>query len=230
MDDYLEYCNLQLNVALKLMQISLENEPIKYKELSQNLRNTNDEYIIDTFYPEILIFDTIYSFFHNRNLSLDNNENDWDSQACKLHIELNDSLMRQEGLENCPDNLTDYLLAIIDQNYKHQYAKYDSKLLRRMAEIVVNETDLKKRGDELKFFPLQKISANITNNTTLDIMNLDVVNKIIEFDELDTHLRLSYPKLIAYLSKTIVFESLPLNCGIIRSNSQFIIIFIFPKL
>ena len=84
-----------------------------------------------------------------------------------------------------------------------------------MAEIVVNETDLKKRGDELKFFPLQKISANITNNIDLDTVDLEEVNKVIEFDELDNHLRLSYPKLIAYLSSTFL-GSVPLNCGIIR--------------
>ena len=153
-DDY----NQQVRVAIKLMEISLENNPLKFKEISKNLREANDGYIIDMFFPEMFIAQTIYQFYRNRILSMNDNNPDWD---VKGWIEFYDTINSLESLDKCPANLNDYLLKKIETVYKHKYARYDSKMLRRMAEVVLKETNLEPKGGELDFFPVSTLNNSV---------------------------------------------------------------------
>ena len=148
MEDYLlNDHNELLRVALRLMKISLEKSPAKYDELSSIVKSTRDKYVIDSFYPEFMIAGAMYYFFRNRDSGW--SKEDWTGQ-----IEFYDCLT-YASLDNCPDNLHDYILAKIEHNYHHRYAIYNTALLRRFAQVVIDETDIEKKGDELDLFPIK---------------------------------------------------------------------------
>jgi hypothetical protein len=163
--DLFEDSNRHLDVALKLMKISLENDPDRYRELSGILKNTSDMYIIYSFYTEIFITHVIYKFLRHW-------EQEWNEDTWVSEIEFYDCLTYTSSLENCPHNLNDYILAKIEHDYKHRYANYNTLLLRRMAEIVIKETNIKRQDDILdNLFPITRNAqnVNVTNRSNVNV-------------------------------------------------------------
>lgn len=153
MEEYMFHSdNERLRIALKLMKISLEKNPAKYEQLSSIVKDTRDKFVLDTFYPEFMISNVMYCLLRNV-------KPDRDKQELAADIEFFDCL-NSTSLKSCPKNLNDYILAKIDQNYPHRYANYNTELLRRFAQIVINETDIVIEGSEQDFiarhFPVKK--------------------------------------------------------------------------
>lgn len=155
METYLfEDYNVKLKVALKLMKISLENDPARYRELSGILQNTRDPNIIFSFYPEVMIAGVMYALFKQC-------KPDWDEDDWATHISFYDTMSWGLSLDNCPSKLNDYILAKIEHDYKHRYANYNTSLLRRMAQIVIDETDIEMNQALLEHFPIAKMSSSV---------------------------------------------------------------------